>query len=817
MTQAAEPAGKAAGEAVGTSMTEAISDKMSSAGAALTKGITAPLTAVGVAAVAAWTEVDAGLDIIVQKTGATGEAMEGMTEALENIVTTIPTDFETAGAAIGTVNTRFGLTGKALEDLSGKFIKFASLNGTDVSGSIDTVQKALAAFGLGAEDAGALLDTLNATGQATGASVDTLAASLVANAPAFQELGLSIDEATVMMGKLEMSGANSETVLGGLRKALKNAAEDGVPLDQALSDLQNTILNGKDGVDGLTAAYDLFGKSGDQIYTAVKNGTVDFANLASGIEDFGGSVDETFEATLDPMDSFTTTMNELKLAGSDLVVAAGPLITGVMSGLAEGASAAAEAWGSLSPEMQTTVVAIAGIAAAAGPVLSIGGAIMGGITTITGGLGVLSGGIAATGAASGAAAAPVAAASASLSTMAGSALQMIAAAASIYVVAQAFSVLVDGAIRISSAGGPAIATLAGMAIGAGALMGVAAALGPALTAGAVGIGVFGASMVGIGAGVDLAATGVAKVTDSVGGLVETISANADGINSTVSNVGETFGGVVETISGGIATVIEAISGGVSGVLDSVAGIFESMGQAALDAGTGFEKLANAVVNLTANTGVLDLGATLTAVSVGVDKINTSASGAGDAAAKVNTLSTSMTNLATASKTSTTTMTAFGTGMSATMAIASASIRSSNLAGSMSSAVNSAYWTAAAGINNLRSLFANTHFSFNQHIAVPHFSMSGSFNAETGAVPSITTRWYAKAAEMGALFTEPQIIGVGDAAQPELLIGLDTLREQLGTGMQVTNYITVDGAEDPEDWAERFAREMQRQARMGGGR
>lgn len=815
LTEAATTAGTAAGEAVGTSMTEAISSKMSSAGDALTKGITAPIAAIGVAAVAAWNEVDAGLDTIITKTGASGEALEEMNGILEDITTSIPTDFETAGAAIGEVNTKFGATGQALEDLSSKYIKFAKLNGTDVSKSVDVTSKALAAFGLGAEDAGALLDALNATGQATGASVDSLASSLTANAPAFQELGLSIEQATVMLGQLEMSGANSETVMGGLRKALKNAAEDGIPLDQALSDLQDTILNGKDGVDGLTASYDLFGKSGDAIYNAVKNGTLDFQNLGGAIEDFGGSVDETFDATLDPMDEMTTTLNQLKLTGSDLVVAAGPLITDILGGLATGATAVTEAWRSLSPEMQTTVVAIAGVAAAAGPILSIGGAIIGGITTLTGGLGALSGGIAATGTASAAAAAPVAAAGTSLTTMAGAALQMIAAAAALYIAAQAVGVLVDAAIRITDAGGPAIAVLAGMAIGVGALMGVAAALGPALTAGAVGIGVFGAAMVGIGAGIDLASAGIARVTAAVGGLVETIAANADGINSTVANVGETFDGTVTTIADGMATVIDAISGGVSGVLDSVAGIFDSMGTAALNAGTGFEKLAGAVVNLTANTNVLDLGASLAAVAGGVDKINASASGAGDAATKVGTLTTSMTSLTTATKTSTTTMTAFGTSMSAAMLMASVSIRTANLAGSMSSAINSAYWVAAAGINNLRSLFSGTRFSFNQHIAVPHFSMAGAFDAQTGTVPSITTRWYAKAAEYGALFSTPQIIGVGDASQPELLIGLDTLREQLGTGMQVINNITVDGAEDPEEWAERFAREMQRQARMGG--
>ena len=70
----------------------------------------------------------------------------------------IPTDFATAGSAVGEVNTRFHLTGQELEDLSTKFVQFSALNNTDVSSSIDSVQKVLEAFGLSAEDAGAMLD-----------------------------------------------------------------------------------------------------------------------------------------------------------------------------------------------------------------------------------------------------------------------------------------------------------------------------------------------------------------------------------------------------------------------------------------------------------------------------------------------------------------------------------------------------------------------------------------------------------------------------------------------------------------------------------
>ena len=122
--------------------------------------MTAPIAAIGAASLAAFSEVDSGLDIVTQKTGASGQALEEMQQSVKNLATQIPTDFETAGAAVGEVNTRFGLTGQALEDLSGKFIKFAQLNDTDVSTSVDNVSSVLNAFGQSTDDAGDLLDAL---------------------------------------------------------------------------------------------------------------------------------------------------------------------------------------------------------------------------------------------------------------------------------------------------------------------------------------------------------------------------------------------------------------------------------------------------------------------------------------------------------------------------------------------------------------------------------------------------------------------------------------------------------------------------------
>ena len=359
-----------------------VGDKMSSVGKGMTTKVTAPILAVGAASVKAFNEVQNGLNIVAQKTGATGTELTKMQDIVKDLATTMPVDFETAGTAVGELNTRFGVTGQELEKLSEDYIKFAKVNGVDLNTSIDETQKALAAFGLSAEQAPALLDRLTKAGQESGASVDTLTSGLIQNATAFQELGLNMDQSVTLMSQLEKSGANSETVMQGLRKALKNAAKDGIPLDQALSDLQNSIENGKGSMDGLTAAYDLFGKSGDQIYGAIQNGTLDFTKLGEAASNASGTLDKVFEQTLTPADKFQMSMNSLKEVGYEIGNTLLPMITPLLESLTQKFKALSEWWSNLSPFAQKSIVTIAGIVAAVGPLFIIIGKLATGIGAI---------------------------------------------------------------------------------------------------------------------------------------------------------------------------------------------------------------------------------------------------------------------------------------------------------------------------------------------------------------------------------------------------------------------------------------------------
>ena len=336
----------------------------------LTKGITVPVAAVGAASVAAWKEVDEALDTVTQKTGASGAALEDMQKRAKSIAETIPTDFQTAGDAIGEVNTRFGLTGDALEDLSKKFVEFASLNSTDVSTSVDNVSSVLNAFGQSSDDAGNLLDALNQVGQATGVSMDTLSQDLSKNAAQFQSMGLSAEQAAGFMGAVEMSGLDTSTMLTGLTKAQKTATKNGQSLSDALKDFSKTMNSNASDTEKLQAAYDLFGsRAGGAIYNAVQTGKLSLSDLSTTLGDYAGSVESTFNETLDPLDQMTVVMNNLKDLGAEIVDASAPMITEAMTQIKDVVTALKSTWDGLSPGMQEAIVKAALIAAAVGPVV----------------------------------------------------------------------------------------------------------------------------------------------------------------------------------------------------------------------------------------------------------------------------------------------------------------------------------------------------------------------------------------------------------------------------------------------------------------
>lgn len=109
----------------------------------------------------------------------------------------------------------------------------------------------------------------------------------------------------------------------------------------------------------------------------------------------------------------------------------------------------------------------------------------------------------------------------------------------------------------------------------------------------------------------------------------------------VADVVSAFGPVIKDVFEGISNVIQSFGETVSGILNSVSGVIKSIGQSALNAGKGFKQLANGIKIIT-SLNLIDMGASLGAVAVGIGAIATASSGMGDTGAQMMALATALT-------------------------------------------------------------------------------------------------------------------------------------------------------------------------------
>lgn len=310
----------------------------------------------------AWGKIDDGQDTIIAKTGATGKAAEEMGDIFTNVYTSMPSEAQSVGDAIGELNTQFGLQGDSLEEATKKLLKYSEINGSDVTSATQSAKGAMDQFGLSAEDLGSVLDTVTKAGQDTGVQTEKLLDSIAQGAPTLQGLGLSFEESAVMMSRFEQSGIDGSKALTYLTKAQSVAAKDGKTLNEALAEFNEVANSSASETEKINKASELFGtKGGAMMLKAAQDGNLDFTKLKEAVAEAGGTIETTYDNMLDPVDNVTVAQHNLDAIlgdiGTTIQQAAAPAIdalVGFLSMLRDGFS-------SLSPEVKTAVVVIAGI------------------------------------------------------------------------------------------------------------------------------------------------------------------------------------------------------------------------------------------------------------------------------------------------------------------------------------------------------------------------------------------------------------------------------------------------------------------------
>lgn len=266
---------------------------------------------------------------IIFSTGASGRELEGLQNIATDVFASTTGSADSAGVAIGKLNTLLGLTGEDLEAVGLQIVRVSGWLGEDVATNTTLAAQAMNLFGVSTADVSPLIDDLFAVTQDYGLGLTDLLSGITRAGPLFQQFGFSIEDTAVLIGQLNTVGVDTGRLMFGLNRALADAAQAGIPASQYLSDLADSIKNAGTESEATAIAVEAFGqRAGPVLGTLIRQGKINFDELGESLSGNTGLIGET-------ADAIGTISGKLDILANKLATALEPIATPIFDVLNE--------------------------------------------------------------------------------------------------------------------------------------------------------------------------------------------------------------------------------------------------------------------------------------------------------------------------------------------------------------------------------------------------------------------------------------------------------------------------------------------------
>ena len=382
-------------------------EKISRVGQGLTVGVTAPIVGVGVAVARMGMDFEAQMSRVKAISQATGDEFTTLNAlALELGATTA---FSASQSAEGMENlASAGFSVNEIVSAMPGVLDLAASGGIDIASASEIASGALRGFALDAGQSVHVADVLAKATADTNAGVADMGDAMKYVAPPAKALGISIETTAAAVGILSNANIKGESAGVMLRSSLVSLAKPSKEASDAMKDLgfkafdsQGKLLpfgqvidNLKESTKGLSdekkadAIATIFGKeamSGMMVLMEAGGGQIDTLTEAfQGADGSAGAMAKTMQDNA--KGSIDEMMGSIETASIKLSTALAPTITKVAEKVTEMANAFAE----LTPETQETIIKTLAFAAALGPILFVGGKVVGAVGLVAKGVGMVS-------------------------------------------------------------------------------------------------------------------------------------------------------------------------------------------------------------------------------------------------------------------------------------------------------------------------------------------------------------------------------------------------------------------------------------------
>lgn len=370
-------------------------NKSKEIGKDMTKKVTAPIVGVGIAATKMGSDFVDSLAKVSTLADTTQVSMDDLKAGILDISNaTGIASTEISGAVYDALSA--GVETADVLDYIESNVMLVKAGFTDMGTAIDTTSTILNAYGDKAYDVSKIGDILVKTQDDGKVSVDELGKNLGRVIPTASSLGVNLDQlgasyaimtakgqnaniATTnlnsMLGELGKTGSKSDKALREVTgKSFKELTEEGKTVGDVLGILDQ---NAKD--TGLSLS-DMFGSTtaGSAALTLLSDGVEGFNESVNTMNNSAGTMAENFEKLKTPSEEMKISINKIK----NVLIELGEIILPVLSTFAEWIGKVADKLSEMDEGTRTTIVIIAGLVAAIGPLLIFIGQMATGISGI---------------------------------------------------------------------------------------------------------------------------------------------------------------------------------------------------------------------------------------------------------------------------------------------------------------------------------------------------------------------------------------------------------------------------------------------------
>jgi TP901 family phage tail tape measure protein len=374
---------------------------ISSVGSNMTKSVTMPILGIGGAAVKVAADFESGMDKVASISGATGSDLDKLSEKAKEMGKLTKFSATDSADAFSYMAMAGWKTKDMLDGIEG-VMYLAGATGEDLATTSDIVTDALTAFGKSAEDTNSFVDVLAATSANANTNVSMLGESFKYVAPVAGSLNYSYQDVAHALGLMANSGIKASQAGTSLRSWLtrlasptKQSAEAMDALGVSMTDskgnmksLEQLMRETRESFAGLTEeqkaarAAQLAGKTGMAGLLAVVNSSdKDFEKLAGAIGESNGAAKEMYNVANDNLNG---QLIVLKSNVESLGISLGQKLIPLASKLVEKIQGVVDKFNAMDDSTQKTIIKIAGIAAAIGPVLLVIGKLTTGVGKVIG-------------------------------------------------------------------------------------------------------------------------------------------------------------------------------------------------------------------------------------------------------------------------------------------------------------------------------------------------------------------------------------------------------------------------------------------------